>query len=70
MRRYLKIDGNECAVKLLALDLNKTELQLHSSKIDVGYVANVFVKELLHKKKLVKEMQCNSECKQKHSCMA
>jgi hypothetical protein len=52
MRRYLKVESNISVTQLLAMDLKSPENQLETSKIDVGYVGEQKVKELLYQKKI------------------
>ena len=52
MRRYLKIDGNESGLKLLAVNIDSAEKQLDASEIEVGYVAQEKIKALVHKNKI------------------
>ncbi len=52
MKRYLKISGNESALKLTSIDLEDPSIQLESRKIKVGYVAEEKLKVLQQQKKI------------------
>lgn len=52
MKRFMKVDSKASAGQLLALDIHSSENYLDLSKLEMGFVADRLLKEMLSKKKV------------------